>query len=377
MIQDAEAPPVVTHIISGDIWAGAEAQVFQLVEGLKENSVVIPTAVVFNPGLLMDKLVESGIAVTCAEESRLGPLGIVRVISAHIRENQSRIIHTHGFKENVLGTFAQKLNCVPKSVRTVHGNPEGAASWRQPKRKLIRILDELIGRFGQDAIIAVSSELEARLLPAYPGKVQRIYNFIDVPSAENSCFIRNTTINRNSPPTVGIFGRLVPIKRVDLFIEAIALLQRQLHFPVKGIIVGDGPLRASLEARVNVLGLDRLIEFKGFVHDTTKELRNLDALLMTSDHEGLPMVLLEALAQKVPIIAHSVGGIPEVLANGRAGILVENHTAIAYSEKIKWLLLYPQTAERQIESGFRHLSKNFCKQQNIEMYQELYKRLNN
>lgn len=369
-------PPVVTHIISGDIWAGAEAQAFQLLDGLRDNGLFIPTAVVFNRGRLMDKLSNRGIPVTCADETRLSPFGIVRTIGAHLRQNQTRIVHTHGFKENVLGTLAQKLSGTPRSVRTIHGNPETAVTWRTPRRKLTDLLDQLTGRFGQDAIIAVSSQLEAHLAALYPGKTEKIYNFIDLANVERRSDENALAVSKqNDTKTLGIVGRLVPVKRVDLFIDAIGLLHQQLPFSVGGVVIGDGPLLSDLRAQVSRRGLDGVIEFKGFVEDTATELRKLDVLLMTSDHEGLPMVLLEALAQKVPVIAHNVGGIPEALNHGHAGVLVNDHNAEGYAGKAAKLLQAPEIAFALTENGFRHLEAQFSRQRNVEKYQNLYARL--
>lgn len=370
------ATSVVTHIISGDIWAGAEAQAFQLIQGLKANGLVRPTAIVFNRGILMDRLLESGVSVTCADESRLSPFGIIRMIGLHLREHQTQIVHTHGFKENVLGTFAQKLNRVPHSVRTVHGNPEANESWRVPRQKLTRLLDQLVGRFGQDAIIAVSSQLEARISKLYPGKTTKIYNFIDLADTNakddaqvSANFLDKTTL------TLGIIGRLVPVKRIDLFIDSVALLQRRLPLQIKGIIIGDGPLRSSLEMRVRNQNLESQIKFKGFITDIQQEIQKLDAILMTSDHEGLPMVVLEALAGRVPVIAHNVGGIPEILNHGQAGILVEDHTAKGYADKIELLLSDPSKVAKITESGYTHLTQEFSMQRNIKQYQNLYAEL--
>lgn len=363
------APLVVTHVVSGDIWAGAEAQVYQLIRALQASTAVSPTAVVFNDGALMQKLKAAGIPVTLADETAKSPLGMVRDLCQHLKEHHTDIVHAHGFKENVLGTLAQKICGVPRSLRTAHGNPESEKSWRHPKRKLTSLLDQLTARFGQDAVVAVSSQLERDLSRIYPTKTVKIRNFIEIPET-------------TSPPTektigdvirIGLVGRLVPVKRADLFIDTIQLLSTQLPKPVKGVIIGDGPLIESLKQYTQQKGLSDLIEFKGFVTHPAQELEQLDLLIMPSNHEGIPMVLLESLLAGLPIVAHNVGGIPEILDDGRCGMLVDDHSPNGYAKKAAELLNNPGLMEQFGAAGRSHLRQEFNKDENALKYEALYK----
>lgn len=154
---------VVTHVISGDLWAGAEVQVYNLCRALQASDEVAPTVVTFNEGILYNKLSELGIPVSLADETKLGPLAIARSIAAHCREQGTKIVHTHGFKENVLGILGKELARVQISVRTVHGNPETAFSLKHPHKWLVQKLDTFLGHTRQHAVIAVSTQLEETL----------------------------------------------------------------------------------------------------------------------------------------------------------------------------------------------------------------------
>ncbi|WP_148862585.1 glycosyltransferase family 4 protein [Marinobacter fonticola] len=367
-----EKATVVTHIISGDLWAGAEAQVYQLISGLYANGHVAPTAVVFNPGILYDKLCALGIEVTIADETALSPLGQIMAIRAHLRENGAAIVHTHGFKENVLGTIAQHLARVPRSLRTAHGNPETTLSWQKPLKKLTQILDDSIARYGQNAVVAVSKQLESALSARYPGKTVRISNFIDLNNRYASEEAEITPVKEHEPPyQIALIGRAVPVKRLDLFIDTIALLRNQHGLDVNGAIYGDGPLLSSMKDYA-AKRIEGAVEFKGFVNNIAQELTTTDVLVMPSDHEGLPMTLLEALAIKVPIVAHNIGGIPEVLGEGRCGVLVDNHDSAGYAEAIAKLLNNRATMHNLAEAGVKHLQREFGSTQNIQKYEELY-----
>jgi glycosyltransferase involved in cell wall biosynthesis len=362
-------PLVVTHVVSGDIWAGAEAQVYQLVRALKANQRVSPTAVVFNDGALMQKLMAAGIPVTLTDEAVKSPLGIICGLCRHFKEQQTDIVHTHGFKENVLGTIAQKLSRVPKSVRTAHGNPESAKRWRSPISRITGLLDRLTARYGQNAVVAVSSQLARDLGRVYPTKTVKILNFIEIPEMPAKPAPRKAG---GQVIQIGLVGRLVAVKRADLFIDTIRLLNEQLSGAVKGIIIGNGPLMESLKEYTAANGLSDLIEFRGFVANPAQELEKLDLLIMPSDHEGIPMVLLEAILAGLPIVAHNVGGIPEILDNGRCGLLVDDHSARGYADKAALLLADPGLMTQLTAAARCHLSQEFNKDKNARKYEALY-----
>ncbi|SNB55496.1 Glycosyltransferase involved in cell wall bisynthesis [Marinobacter sp. es.042] len=364
-----DATRVVTHVVSGDLWAGAEVQVYNLCEALLTSNQVLPTAVVFNDGILHEKLQKLGIPVTLADETRLGPIAIARAIAAHCREHRTGIVHTHGFKENVLGILGKELAGVPASVRTVHGNPETAFTLKRPHKWLIQKLDVMLGRLRQQAIIAVSTQLEERLEKLFPGKVHKIFNFIDVDNIRRQWKRRAET--NAERPRIGIVGRLVPVKRIDIFLKTIALLNQQ-GLECEGVVIGGGPMEAELKQLANELGIADKIAFMGFVSPPAAEMTKLDVLLMPSDHEGLPMTLLEALALEVPVVSHDVGGIPEVLGNGGCGWLVKDHSPEGYTRALKQVFTEVTDREQKSVSGLMQVRSIFGVGANSRKYAEVY-----
>ncbi|HEA52663.1 hypothetical protein LCGC14_0832080 [marine sediment metagenome] len=370
---DSDKKLVVTHIVSGDIWAGAEAQAFELISGLQTNGVIKPTVVVFNTGVLFDKFTALGIDVTLADESALSPLGQIKTICKHLRKHPTDIIHTHGFKENMLGTASKYLVGVKHSVLTVHGSPESQSTWRAPKKKLINVLDRALSRFCHDAVVAVSQHLKTLLEPRYPDKTVVIRNFIDTDRIPTTPLQQPD--ERNEPDAlyrIALVGRCVPVKRVDLFVDTIVSLRTDHNLDVEGSVCGDGPLLNTMKQYAKSKGVAQFIHFKGFVHNMEPEWTSMDTLIMPSDHEGLPMTLLEALLRKVPVVAHNAGGIPEALDFGNCGLLVDNHDSKGYTDKLTQLISQPEMAKRLATNGHNHVIKAFGKRENVQTYEELY-----
>lgn len=371
---DSDKQLVVTHIVSGDIWAGAEAQAFQLISGLQTNSVIKPTAVVFNSGVLFDKLTALGIDVTLADETVLSPLSQIKAIRKHLRQHPTDIIHTHGFKENMLGTASKYLTGVKRSLLTVHGSPEFQLTWRAPKKKLAHVLNRTLIGLCHDAVVAVSQHLKVLLEPRYPNKTVAIRNFID--TDEIPTIARKQPDNRqesDTPYRITLVGRCVPVKRIDLFIDTIASLRADHKLNVEGSVCGDGPLLDAMKQYAKTKGVAQFIRFRGFVQNMEPEWASMDALIMPSDHEGLPMTLLEALLRKVPVVAHNAGGIPEVLDHGNSGVLVDNHSATGYAEKLAKLIEQPEKARQLTAHGQSHVKKEFSKRENVHKYEALYR----
>jgi glycosyltransferase involved in cell wall biosynthesis len=150
-------------------------------------------------------------------------------------------------------------------------------------------------------------------------------------------------------PLVGIIGRLVPIKNHELFLAAAGRIS-QARPEVRFAIVGDGERRAALEALVEESGLADRVWFAGWRDDLPRIYADLDILVISSNNEGTPVSIIEAMAARVPVIATAVGGVPDLLRGGQLGTLVPPEDAEALAEAILAVLdapLQPQLVEAQ------------------------------
>ena len=325
----------ILHIISGDLWAGAEVQACTLISELVRMPDTEVAAVVMNEGRLADKLCAVGIRVDVMNERKLGSLQIWLRLRRLLKSWRPDVIHTHREKENILGMLANRVCGNVPSVRTMHGGNEhtGAAGWRRIRHAMVRELDRWCGRASQQRIIAVSRDLGIKLARDFPA--DRIVLIENGVAAEAVRAARGVAEFRTADPNsthIGIVGRLVPVKRVDIFLGTAAYLRGKCPEHLwRFHVFGDGPLRSDLEALSEQLRISDVTTFHGHRPDIATCIGGLDALVICSDHEGMPMTALEAAALEVPTVAHAVGGLVDVVPET---FLVARHEPEGYGEAI-------------------------------------------
>lgn len=304
---------IVLHILSGDIWGGSEAQMlYQLCELRKADCDA--RALFFNAGLTAQRYLEAGIPCFVAKES-LGSRALVAATCRIVREIQPAILVTHGYKENIIG-FAAALRYGIPLVSTFHGARETYRGLAGMKMAICWFVHRLISAISSKRLIFVCKALASAVGFARAAKVEIVYNVIPA-AGENSetpsDFKNETAFFPFGRPAVVSVGRLSRVKRYDIAIQAIAELRGSNLLPHL-YIVGEGPIRAQLEGLIKDCQLSDRVHLLGFSDKASRIIQSADALLITSDHEGLPTVMLEAISTFTPIIATNVGGIPEVLA---------------------------------------------------------------
>ena len=363
------------HVASGDLWAGAEVQLYTLAKALHNKASATVSVVLLNHGRLEQELQDMGIEVIVLDESKLNAFQILHRLIGIIRETSPDIVHTHRLKENILGSLGARLAGNKPTIRTVHGAPEHRPSWWNLPKLILFSLDRMIGRFLQKRIISVSAELESRLRQQFPpAKIRIIENGVDLETIQGQ-YRQKQSINRSCADkfTVGFVGRLVPVKRVDLLIRTAAYLHNiQPQIEINFLIYGEGPLRANLEKLSRELGTTKKVHFLGHSDDITRHIRAMNALILTSDHEGLPMVVLEAMALQVPVIAHAVGGLPTALDHGECGILVNEPDPEAYAHAILDLAGDPDKSARLASAGYKRVRECYSAEQNAGAYCKEY-----
>jgi len=338
----------IVHIISGDRWAGAEVQAYTLLCELHKSHEV--HALILNEGELTKRLRKKGVSVRVFDESTLSSWQIFKSLCTALKELQPQVVHTHRQKENILGSIANSITANARSVRTVHGAPEFAATGMG---KLQVWLDKACGNHLQHAIIAVSDDLHQKLIPVFgkANKLHTVYNGID--PDEVRCDLHTPDFKTQKPDDVhiGIVGRLETVKRVDIFLHMAAqLITHHNHIPWQFHIFGDGKLEAELKNMSQSLNIDPQLTFHGHRSDIRSCINSLSAVVMCSDHEGLPMTALECLALGTPMLAHRVGGLAQVLTD-LPNRTTKQHSPEGYAKLVLEMLDTP-TSENSLPTKY-------------------------
>lgn len=278
----------------------------------------------------------------------LDPLAFWR-LWREIRKSRPDIVHTHSSKAGFLGRLAARFAGVPHIVHTPHGHIFHAYFSGLATGAFIA-LERMAARW-TDRIITLSDE-EAR--DHLRHQIGRPEQFVTIPSGVDLAAVTAAPLVRLSPegPVVGTVARLVPVKGLQYLIDAAPAILRRCP-TARFLLVGDGEMRGGLERTVRSLGLGDRITFAGFREDVPSVLAGMDVFVLPSLNEGMGRVLVMAMALGKPIVATRVGGVPELLGDGEAGILVPPGDPTAIADAVSGLLADPRRASALGGAGRR------------------------
>ena len=326
---------LILHVISGDIWAGAEVQVYQTLKGLRKENIDT-VCVLFNYGMLEARIRELNIPTVVLDEYKWNSFRIILELIKTIKCVQPGLIHVHHIKEHFVSILAclLSLRIIP-IVRTLHGL-SGVPTQLRPRQHLrstiVVLLDMFLLRCFAHALIAVSKDLMRTLKDwRSHGKTFQIYNAIDLDDMDR--LPDNDSRPRERYGTdkkfwIGTAARLVDPKNLEMLIEA-GRLFTYTGIPFHISIFGEGPLRLKLQTAINDRKLQHAVTLHGFTKDVLSIVREIDVFVLCSEHEGLPMALLEAMALRKAIVCTAVGGMKEVIRHESNGLLVRHNDAEA------------------------------------------------
>ena len=307
----------VFHLNGGGDTGGGMSHLLSLLPRLRAGGVDAQL-VVFSQGLLADRATGSGIPVHCLGFQALISPSLLLKLVRFLKEHKPDIVHTHGGRASLYGRLAASMAGIRQVVTTIHSHThfDYDSAW---KNNLFATADRLTWGLA-DHFIAVSEQLKRVLVRrGIPeSKITVILNGIEDKPASPALVEEHTNW---APPVICAIGRLVSIKRFDVLLRALARLTAMgREFTL--VLVGDGPQSGRLRQLATELYLEDKVVFAGYRHDAREILSGADVFVMSSDMEGLPIVLLEAVSARVPVVATEVGGIAEVIVHEQSGLLV-------------------------------------------------------
>lgn len=359
----------ILHILWDLGQGGAQTYVLELVRQLKRADLLISQVLAVScGGQIAEEIKMLGVRVDILGLKNGYDLAGVFRMHKYLQTSRLSIIHSHS--HNYALNFILRKIKVPK-VFTEHG---GLLLGGRFKNSLAY---RIFGRNYQK-YIAISAEM-ARVMEcknkSIADKICVVYNGTDIKQIDGTEAIKSEMLPdelKNCRHKVGIIGRLVPQKGIDTFLETAAIIaskRSDVSFP----IVGDGLLRSELKAKAAHLGIEKRVSFLGYRCDARKILKTFDVFLFTSNYEPFGLVLIEAMAARVPVVALKLrGAVGEIVEEGVDGFVVDRKDPALLANRVMTLLDDARVRESFIENARKKVERHFTIESNAKKVLKIY-----
>jgi glycosyltransferase involved in cell wall biosynthesis len=363
----------VVHVSKVTGIAGSEGHLIRLLPGLTTRGVDARMVVLEEPRRPVDGfcevLEEHGVPVRRIPISRhLDPLLMGRLTRA-LRQVQPDLVHTHLLHADLYGLVAARRAGVPHAISSRHNDD----SFRH--HRVIKWANGAAMRRA-DRVITISHALERFVREVEeidPDKVLTVHYGLEPPpsSPDARQQARQKLGYEGDDTLVGVFGRLVQQKGIDVLLEAFPIV-RECHPDARLVVVGEGSLRADLEQQAARLGLDDAVTFTGWIENGRALMPACDLVVVPSRWEGFGLVTLEAMGYSLPIVASRTSALPEIVQHDKTGLLVPPEDPRALAGAINSLLSNPIRAQSLGKAGYRRLVTDFTVDKMVKATLEVY-----
>ena len=362
----------IVHVVENLDRGGLERTVVDLIASQRDAGHECRVICLFKLGLLARELLASGVRVdACGKRPGLD-LRALRRARALIRQSPDAVIHTHNAMAHYYAVLASLGLPVKCRINTRHGMGGRTRSGRQEwlYRQSLRGTDYAVAvceaarqRFAADGMHP------RRALLSVPNGI-RLERFRPADDVARQSLVAELGLPTGSR-IIGTVGRLQPVKDHALLLRAFAQVRVQVPEAAL-VIVGDGPLRAALEAQAEQAGLSDAVRFMGDRHDVPRLLTGMEVFALTSTSEGYSVALLEACASSLPIVATDVGGNREIVRHGINGRLVPSGDTAAIATALIALLRGGEQAAAMGRAGYAWAQAEASFRTMAERYHGLY-----
>lgn len=358
----------ICHLISGDLWAGAEVMAFHLLNSLKTIPGVDLFVVLLNKGRLSEELKSLGIPVYVIDESKRSFLEIAGMAVRILRKWAPHILHSHRYKENILSfLISMALREKVALISTQHGMPEFYDGSPSLLRRLKLQLNYRLLASKIDRTVAVSMDIKKSLVRDYgfqEKRIETIHNGIIV--SEMSCHSKS-----KHDFVIGSAGRFFPVKDYPFMVEVAKEVVAKTS-KIRFELAGEGPMLGVVQGLIRSYELEERFALRGFLHDASTFYQGLDVYLNTSLHEGIPMSVLEAMANGVPVIVPKVGGLEELVTDGVDGYLVDTRNPRDFADRCLCLYENDTLWQKMAHAAREKIIREFSTQQMVDDYVAMY-----
>lgn len=368
---------VVYSVLSLDT-GGLERLVLELAFELRRRGDRVSVVCVERRGQLAEQVEKLGAEVFCLDKPPGRSKAAVDRAEQLLRRLSPDVVHTHQIGALwYLGQAAKRRGriAVVHTEHTDHARHVKGLWGKIRNRIILKTYGRLAGKF-----CCVSEDVSRSVrrwgtLPAR--KVTVVTNGIDTEKyvgRENRARIRADHRFGADDFVFGTVGRLAEVKRQDLLLRGMAKARADVP-NAKLLIVGDGAERAALTRLARELGIGDAVVFAGYQAEPQAFLQAMDAFVLTSRHEALPLALLEAMAAGLPVISSAVGGIPDLVTNRKSGFLFESLNEGALVEALRRVTRERELSAAIAAEGRRLVRERYSLGRMVDEYQAIYREL--
>lgn len=360
-------------LTTGLSYGGAETQLVNLATKLKQRGLDVRVISMLPPQAFTEELQAAGIPLATLNMRRgvPDPRAIIRLVKI-LRQWQPDVMHSHMVHANLLARITRLFYRVPVLISTAHNINEGGR-WREIAYRLTDPLTELTTNVSRAAV-----ERYIRVYAAPKEKIMFVPNGIDIarfrPDRVAGQRLRNELGIDNDFVWLAV-GRFEPAKDYPNMLRAFRAVGTKRLDAVL-LLVGQGSLLEQVKKLTAELGLEDKVRFLGVRRDVPELMNAADAYVMSSAWEGMPMVLLEAGACGLPIVATDVGGNGEVVLNDKSGYIVPPRDAEALAAAMEKIMALPEVERKAMgQAGRAHIEANYSLDRVIDHWEALYREL--
>lgn len=364
----------VLHLISGGDTGGAKTHIFSLMKGLQ--NIIEPKIICFIEDTFYEDAVKNGINIEVIPQKRRSDMSVVKKIADIVKDESYDIVHCHGARANTIAVFLKSKIDVPM-ITTIHSDYLLDFKDNFYKDLIFTPINTFaLKRF--DYYVAVTENFKEMLISrGFDGnKIYTLYNGIDmetypeiIPKDE---FLKRYDIDYKDKFIVGQGARLDAVKNVKMTIKALGEITK-VRKDILILIAGDGEEMDELKSLAKSLGVEENIKFLGFVKENHSFFNAIDVNILTSISESFPYVILESAKMKKPTIATNVGGIGELIRDGKDGYLIQSDNEKALSEKIQYLADNRDLTKDMGESIYNRVKESFSTKAMATTQYDIYK----
>ena len=374
--KEKSLPLKIMIIIAARSVTGPVKGVFQLIKHISLEDTRCTLYAFRSNGRSPERLLEgaqiNNIPVILLEQKGPSYLSLVRQAIREAKSTKIDIIQTHGFKPSVLGFFVH-LFCKVPWICFMHGTTS-----ENLKVEFYNLIENLLQPYATRTVL-VSKAQRSKIFRGYDTtRVRVLHNAVDLeqpmPLSPVHQPVRKLLGLPSDSRLLVVVGRFSPEKGMDVFIDAVAMLVMDTE-NIHAVLVGDGQERGQLEKQAVALNVNENVHFVGFTETPGDYVVDADLVVVPSRSEGIPNVVLEAMALGKPVVATAVGGVPEIIEHGVSGYLIPPERPDLLADAIKTVLGDRQMYNRFVVNGRERVKKSFSIRQRvaklISLYQEV------